>query len=166
MKFICDVMLGRLSRYLRMLGLDSPYIRNYQELDKLIKGEESYYFFTRRTKNAPQNSVFVRSDRIKEQVEEVISLIMPYFNEEMVFSRCLNCNELLVDVEKDDIEGSVPEYVYHSHEIFKICSSCRKIYWGGTHTEHMENLIKSILIKTQPASDVLITRDENKETDI
>ncbi|HOV89470.1 MAG TPA: Mut7-C RNAse domain-containing protein [Syntrophorhabdaceae bacterium] len=150
MKFICDVMLGKLSRYLRMLGFDAPYIKNYRELNRLIEGSESYYFFTRRTKDLPDGAVLVRSDHIKTQIEEVLSVIRPYFNEELVFCRCLNCNVLLMDVEKKDIEGKVPEFVYHRHDLFKTCPVCKKIYWGGTHTEHMEAFIKSILIERQP----------------
>lgn len=148
MRFVCDVMLGRLVRYLRMLGLDAIYIKNYRELANIIKGSGEFCFLTKRTKNTPEGSVFIKADRVKEQIEEILPFISSYIDKNLLLCRCLDCNTVLVDREKTEVEGHIPEYVYHRHDRFKICPSCKKIYWGGTHTEHMEDWIRSLLDKT------------------
>lgn len=140
-------MLGRLARYLRILGLDTFYIKNYRELPDIIEKAEHYCFFTKRIKNIPENSIIIKSDNIRKQMEEVFPVIKPFIEKGLILGRCLECNTILTETEKIDIEGRVPEFVYHSHDRFKICQSCGKIYWGGTHTEHMENWIKSFLGK-------------------
>lgn len=145
MRFICDVMLGRLARYLRILGLDTVYIKNYQELINITQGAGPFCFFTKRTKNTPEGSIFIKADRIKEQMEEVMPIISPYIDKGLFLCRCLDCNTMLVDREKSEIEGHIPEFIYHRHDRFKVCPSCKKIYWGGTHLEHMETWIKSLL---------------------
>ena len=53
-------------------------------------------------------------------------------------TRCIECNTLLESAEKADIEARVPEYIYHHHEEFKVCPSCKKVYWEGTHAEQMK----------------------------
>jgi uncharacterized protein with PIN domain len=155
MIFICDVMLGKLTRYLRILGLDTLYIKGYRELTGIIERSKPYYFFTRRTKNVPQGSILIRSDHIKEQIEEVLPIIAPYIEKRLILSRCLDCNTVLVDTEKREIEGGVPEFVYHRHDRFKVCPSCKKIYWGGTHTENMKRFIESLFGDSQSPADTL-----------
>ncbi|MCX7966051.1 MAG: Mut7-C RNAse domain-containing protein [Syntrophorhabdaceae bacterium] len=145
MKFICDVMLGRLARYLRIFGLDAIYIRKYEEIPHLLDKSKQYYFFTKRTKNLPEGSVLIKSDHINEQLIEALPFIKPFLEEKLFFSRCLECNAILKDVEKSDVEGLVPEYIFHTHVEFKKCPSCNKIYWAGSHIEHMEKWIDEFL---------------------
>jgi len=146
MKFICDIMLGRLAKYLRVLGLDTVYIKNYKYLPHIIDKDSQYYFFTKRSKNVPQGSIIIKSDHVKEQLKEALPVIRDYLNENSFFTRCLNCNTLLVHIDREEIEGLVPEYVFHNQLEFKKCLSCNKIYWSGTHIAHMEAWIDEILI--------------------
>lgn len=146
MRFICDVMLGKLARYLRIFGLDAVYLTNYKELREKVDKDVNYLFITKRTKHTPDGSIVIKSDHVKEQLKEIFPIIKPFLKEELFFTRCLDCNELLKDVEKKDIEGLVPEYVFHNYPEFKRCPSCNKVFWAGSHIEHMERLIESFLM--------------------
>jgi len=54
-----------------------------------------------------------------------------------VFSRCLECNAVLEDIDRESAFEKVPAYVYLTHERFARCPSCERIYWHGTHAEEM-----------------------------
>ena len=63
------------------------------------------------------------------------------------FTRCLECNELLLEQEKDNIKDRVPPYVFRTQEHYMECPSCRRIYWRGTHWEAMIKRLKKLLGK-------------------
>ena len=142
MRFICDSTLGKLTKYLRILGLDTVSINNLDILKNYKNLIDPPLFFTKRVKNISyQPKVFIRTNSIQEQINEVEDIIKPYINNKDFMARCIGCNALLELVQKEDIEAYVPEYVYHHHDEFKICPSCKKVYWEGTHTEQMKKWI-------------------------
>ncbi len=147
MRFICDIMLGKLVKYMRILGLDTVSARSIPELGAYSDTDELPYFFTKR--NVQQipyaNWVFVKSDIALDQLREIKAVIKPYINKQNLMNRCIRCNSLLSDIGKDDIEGLVPEFIFHRYDRFKTCLSCRKIYWEGSHVERMSRLIEAIL---------------------
>ena len=145
MKFICDSMLGNLAKHLRILGLDTISIENPDRLEPFTNNADPPFFFTKRIKKFPYRStVFIRSDTIEEQLEEIQHITQPYIDPEIFLKRCVECNSLLKSVVKEDIEALVPEYVYHHHEHFKRCLTCNKIYWEGTHTKAMKKWVEHI----------------------
>jgi len=54
------------------------------------------------------------------------------------FSRCLMCNEALVQIPKGEAEGKVPDFVHRTYNSFHICPRCHRIYWPGTHFQRMK----------------------------
>jgi uncharacterized protein with PIN domain len=60
-------------------------------------------------------------------------------------TRCIYCNEELISVQKEDVEGIVPEYVFENNDSFNQCRKCRKIYWRGTHFRRIEERLKGII---------------------
>ncbi|HBA53907.1 Mut7-C RNAse domain-containing protein [Syntrophorhabdus aromaticivorans] len=146
MKFICDAMLGKLAKYLRILGLDAEYANNPLVLDH-YKGEpEPPYFLTKRLKGITYPKVvLIRSDKPRDQLLEVKEIIRPYINREKIMNRCIECNVELADVDKYDIEQRVPEFVFHQYSRFRMCPQCRKVYWEGSHAVRMGDLIKEIM---------------------
>jgi uncharacterized protein len=146
MTLICDVMLGKLARYLRVFGLDVVYVRNLAALDRYGDRGESVLFFTKRTRPTHCGPmVLIKSDDPKEQLREVEHLIRPYIDPGKIMRRCIACNEELVDAAKDDVEQRVPEYIFHLYASFRMCPSCRRVYWEGSHTKGMRDLMEEIL---------------------
>ncbi len=145
MRFICDTTVGKLAKYLRIFGLDTVTISSPDELNQYIQSTGSPLLFTRRTKNISYRPMkLIKTNRIKEQIEEIEDLIKPYLKRKKFMTRCIECNSLLTSVEKKDIEALVPEYIYHNHEAFKICLSCKKVYWAGTHANKIKKRIKTL----------------------
>jgi hypothetical protein len=145
MRFICDSALGKLTKYLRVLGFDTISINSLNILQSYKNLPDPPLLFTKRTKVIIyQPTIFIQTNRIEEQIEEIENSIKPYINDKNFMTRCIECNTLLESTKKEDIEGRVPEYVYHHHERFKVCPSCRKIYWEGTHTEQMKKWTEAL----------------------
>ena len=145
MKFLCDIMLGKLAKYLRILGFDAVYLRDANLFHHYNKKEDPRWLLTRRkTMLADQRTIFIKAQNVREQLKELADLIKPAIDLDKVLTRCINCNVPLVDVKKEMIEHRVPEFVFHRYDLFKICPRCERVYWAGTHTEHMSQLIEEM----------------------
>jgi uncharacterized protein len=139
MKFIADVMLGRLAKRMRLLGLDVLYGRSLDDNEILrLSLEQDRMILTRDTGLADRplaaNHVFIRSDRVREQMEQVLAAFPV---EPLPLTRCSRCNEPLAPLDKRDARDLVPPYVYDTHDAFLQCRSCGRIYWRGSHVERM-----------------------------
>lgn len=147
-KFVADVHLGRLTRYLRMIGLDVIYKNDFKD-DEIVQTslKERRAILTRDRGILKRNEVthgyFVRSSKIEEQVKEVLKRF-DLKKEIKEFSRCIECNELLKPVKKKTIINQLPPKVAQSQNEFYRCPSCKKIYWKGSHYQRMLKFIQSI----------------------
>ena len=145
MRFACDVMLGKLAKYLRILGFDAVYLKKVDLLDHYEREDDPPYFLTRRRKAfAYEKTIYIKTENVQEQLKELRDLIKPFVDPDKVLARCINCNLPLAYVKKETIEHRLPEFVFHTYNAFKICPHCQRVYWAGTHTEHMAELIKEV----------------------
>jgi uncharacterized protein len=145
-RFVCDVMLGKLAKYLRLLGLDAVYLRDLSQLKNMSESALPWIFITRRTRFAGSHrTLVVHSDLTRGQVAELKDILKPLIDRSQVLNRCIECNELLEDIERTEVEHRVPEFVFHYYRRFRECPSCNRIYWEGSHARHMTNLLKELL---------------------
>jgi uncharacterized protein with PIN domain len=145
MKFIADVMLGRLARKLRLLGHDVLYDRSLDDNAVIrISLEQDRVILTRDTGLARRplaaNHLSIEADDAASQVLQVLSFLDRSSPPErpVPFTRCSQCNSLLVSAVKQNVKDLVPEYVYHCHDEFLQCPGCRRVYWPGSHIEKMK----------------------------
>jgi len=147
-KFIADVHLGRLTRYLRMIGLDVLYENNFED-DEILKIslEEKRAILTKDRGMLKRNEVthgyWVRSSKFKEQAVEIVKRfdLKKLIKE---FTRCIECNTMLKSISKQEIIDELPPKVSKSQTEFSRCPSCKKLYWKGTHHHRMLSFIKTI----------------------
>jgi uncharacterized protein with PIN domain len=150
-KFVADVHLGRLTRYLRMMGFDVSYKINFGD-DEIVRisVEERRAILTRDRGILKRNEVthgyFVRSSKVEEQVKEVLKRF-DLQKEIKEFSRCIECNELLVLIKKELIINQLPRKVAQSQNEFYFCPACNKIFWKGTHYQRMLTFVKRLGIE-------------------
>jgi len=147
-KFIADVHLGRLTRYLRMMGLDVLYKNNFKDEEIVeISLNEKRTILTRDRGILKRSEVthgyWVRSTKVEEQVKEVLRRF-DLQKEIKEFTRCIECNEWLKSIKKETIIDQLPPKVTNSQKEFYECPSCKKIYWKGTHYLRMLTFIQSI----------------------
>jgi uncharacterized protein with PIN domain len=151
MKFIADIMVGKLARYLRMAGYDVLY-KNTATDDEIIKEalktgrtvltRDSLMLTRKEFKNGRIKHLLIRDDRLKKQLEQVQSEFGLSLKPNLI--RCLECNSKLVKVKKEDIKNKVPPYVYKTHQNFLYCRKCDKYYWRGTHYHNIKNTFLNI----------------------
>lgn len=148
MKFIADAPLGKLAKWLRILGYDTLYFQE-KGLKKLLeKAERENRMILTRNRQlrkllVEKKSLFITQNQPWLQLKEVIQA----YNLEKSrkpFSLCLLCNQPLREIAKSKIEGKVPEYVYDTQNNFFTCPQCQRIYWPGTHLQGMEEKIDTL----------------------
>ena len=150
MKFLVDRMLGKLAKALRLLGYDAIYYQG-EDLTQLIRlaREQDRVILTRNTKLAarkPEDRVVrITQDHPELQLRELYEKGHIALSEEKSFSRCLVCNILLDGMTRKEVEGKVPDFIFHNYQEFYRCSQCGRIYWPGTHQQNMQKRIKEIL---------------------
>jgi len=142
-------MLGKLAKELRMLGYDTLYYRgeNTYPLIKLAR-EEGRVILTRNTKLLPRRPedriVRVMEDKPALQLRELIQKKVISLNEENLYSRCLLCNHLLDEMPREEVEGKVPDFIFYQQKEFSRCPQCLRIYWKGSHQDHMQKKIEEL----------------------
>jgi uncharacterized protein with PIN domain len=146
MKFLADAMLGRLAKWLRVLGHDTAYFPQLED-DQLIRlaRAEGRTLLTRDrdlTRRKGVRSLLIESDRFEEQLGQLLrDLNLDCTNQT---PRCPRCNAALLRVTKEDISARVPGYVLSRHSDFTRCPRCDKVYWKGTHWQRMRERIDAI----------------------
>jgi hypothetical protein len=147
-KFVADVHLGKLTKYLRMIGLDVLYKNNFEDDEIVsISLKEKRAILTKDRGILKRNEVthgyWIRTTKAEAQAKEVLER----FNlqkEIKEFSRCIECNDLLEPIKKEEIINQLPPKVKQTKEEFRFCPSCKKIYWKGTHYRRMLAFVQSI----------------------
>lgn len=153
MKFIADSMLGRLARWLRLLGYDTLYFPEIEDRVLLrISREEERILLTRDTRlvkiRGLKRFLLLDENDPFQQLKKVITTLRLDKGGQCIsplLIRCLICNTLLEKIPKESAKGMVPEYVYNTVEEFKLCPICRKFYWKGTHPEKARRKLLEVL---------------------
>ena len=151
MKFIATKELGKLVKWMRILGFDAEYFKeaNYSKLKITALRDERIILTKNLSLSQPQGIKMVRikSDLLNEQLQEVLKELNLKPDNNLMFSRCTVCNVVLESVEKDKIKHKVPEYVFKTQENFLACPVCQRVYWAGTHWGNVSQVIKEIMLR-------------------
>lgn len=148
MLFVADVHLGKLSRYLRMLGFDTVYRNDLQDQEIIVISITEKRIILTRDRQLLKNGkvthgYYLRSDDPRKQLEEVFrrfqlrSALKP-------FSRCMECNGLMERVDKKEIIEQLQEGTIRDFDEFFRCRACGRIYWKGSHFREMRKMIESL----------------------
>jgi len=138
-RFAVDRMLGRLARWLRVLGHDVAYGPRLggRELVACARREGRMVLTrdTRLCRDAAPPHLLVASDDFREQLREVAAAVP--LGPARLLARCLDCNSMLEDVERAAAERRVPPFVWSTHDRFLRCPRCDRFYWPATHRASM-----------------------------
>lgn len=147
-KFILDVHLGSLARMLRLLGFDTCYENHFADKEIVqIAVTGNRIILTRDVlllkHKVIRSGYWLRSQHTQEQTKEVVN----YFRlagKFKPFSRCLECNGLIVEARREEVTGKIPVEISQDYNEFFTCSGCHRIYWKGSHYDKMKLLVERL----------------------
>lgn len=135
--FAVDRTLGRLGKWLRLMGFDTLLEQDDPRgfADPAASGRIVLTRIRSRHQAFPAGrSLFIAHDRAAAQREQVVRELGLRACDLRPFTRCLRCNTVIVSADSTEVEDLVPEYVLATQESFSRCPSCGRVYWKGTHT--------------------------------
>ncbi|MDD5730713.1 MAG: Mut7-C RNAse domain-containing protein [Candidatus Omnitrophica bacterium] len=148
MKFLLTKELGRLAKWLRILGFDAEYFTENNAGSLIIQALRDERIILSRNRRLAKargvKTIFISSEKIKEQVPEVLKALNIEAVSDKMFTRCILCNTALIAVGKDKIKALVPEYVFETQERFFSCPECGRIYWQGSHWGNVVDTLKEL----------------------
>jgi uncharacterized protein with PIN domain len=154
LKFIADNNVGKLARWLRMVGFDTKLFNGEDDADMVATAQaENRIVLTRDTgimdrriiTSRKVRAILISSDRLAEQIQQVIEMLKIDKNQFKPLTLCLECNQPLIARAKAEVKDRVPSYVFKTQEQFVECLVCHRIYWKGTHWQSMQKKIESVL---------------------
>jgi len=150
-KFILDVHLGKLVKRLRLLGFDTLYSNTYsdEEISEISKADKRIVLTRDRgllKRKIITHGYYIKSRDPEEQLLEVVKRF-DLVKALKPFTRCLACNETLRNIDKERIINRLPEKVRLRYNTFQYCSTCDKIYWLGSHWQHMKKSLEGFFRK-------------------
>jgi len=148
MKLLLTRELGRLSKWLRILGFDTEYFTGDNLSSLIIQALRDSRIIVTRNHHLPKSGgikiIVLKSETLKEQLQEVLKALDISLDANLMFTRCIICNQPLIEIAKEKTKDRVPEYVYNTQEDFITCPQCNRIYWQGTHWGNVAATLKEI----------------------
>jgi uncharacterized protein with PIN domain len=147
-RFVADTMLGRLARWLRILGCDVLYGPNFSGRGLLSAARREGRVVLTRDRRRSRGAhmppfLLVEGDGFRVQLRQVVDAfgIEPG---EALFKRCAECNGELEALPRDAVAGKVPEFVFATQRSFRRCSGCGQLYWDGTHVARIRRELEAL----------------------
>ncbi len=139
-KFVCDNTVGKLARLLRMAGFDTAYVPE-DNLSRVISlsREQDRKIISRNSRFAELTIVsdfyHLDADDPEEQFIQLFVDLQLELDSDRYLTRCVDCNDELIPIARNDVKDRVWPYVWQSQDNFSTCPACGRIYWRATHAQ-------------------------------
>lgn len=152
LKFIVDENVGKLAKWLRLMGYDTVYfsgddsemVATALRENRIILTRDTAIVRRRLATTGRLRVVLLTTEDAEQQIGQVIGALglgcrfRP-------FSLCLECNRPLEERSKEEVKGRVPPYVFRTQEQYMECPACHRIYWRGTHWAAMTRKLEGFV---------------------
>ena len=151
-KFIADNNVGKLARWLRLMGYDTllfeqkddgQMIKTAMGEDRVILTKDTQFMKRRLVTNGKIKTILIREDDPKIQVQEVVKTLNLNYHFKP-FSLCMECNQVLIARSKEEVKNSIPAHVFKTQTQYMECPACHRIYWQGTHWRDMVKKLQDL----------------------
>lgn len=152
-RFIVDNNVGKLVKWLRMMGYDTLFFNGHNDShmiamalaeDRVMLTRDTQLMKRRVVTSGRVKAISVSSDNPEEQIRQVID-ILNLDCRFRPFSICLECNQLLEEKSTSQVKDLVPPYVFQTQSQYMECPACHRIYWKGTHWQAMSEKIERLI---------------------
>jgi uncharacterized protein len=151
-KFIADNNVGKLARWLRLIGYDTllfkqkddgQMIRRALSEDRVILTKDTQFMKRRLVTNGTLKTIHIKQDDPKLQVQELVKTLNLNHHFKP-FSLCLECNRALIARHREEVKNLVPAHVFETKTQYTECPACHRIYWPGTHWQAMVKKLQDL----------------------
>jgi uncharacterized protein with PIN domain len=147
-KFLADSMLGKLARWLRMLGQDVVYSTELSDSELLgVAKKEARVLLTKdlelykRAISRGIDGFYVEGETESDRLAELAQRYALTLEVDMEKSHCPLCNTKLIATPKEQISNELEKNTLTYYDKFWKCLNCRQIYWQGSHWKQITNTI-------------------------
>ena len=156
-KFIVDNNVGKLAKWLRIMGYnaslftgedDGKMVKLALAQNRVILTKDRQIMSRRLVTSGRLKAILIEDDDSKAQLQQIVeALNLDY--QFKPFSICLECNQSLVERDKEGVRDLVPPYVFKTQNLYMECPSCHRIYWRGTHWQAMSQELERFTAQKQ-----------------
>ncbi len=153
-RFAADRMLGRLARWLRLLGADvlfDPALGGGRLLAR-ARAEGRVALTRDKRLRTASDALYLEGNRFRDQLRDVLARC-PFDPRGIAFTRCAHCNEPLCEAPREAIMRRVPPFVYASQERFLRCRRCNRVFWRATHPQRIRRELDAMGLASWPLTD-------------
>lgn len=164
MRFLADGMLGKLSRWLRMLGQDVTYSvqLNDTQLLNLVKNENRVlltkdFELYKRAIARGLDAYYIEGKTESDRLAEVAKRYGVLLAIDMDKSRCPVCNTKLVSTPKEQLSSELEKNTFTHYNKFWKCPNCGQVYWQGAHWKQINNTLEDAQAKLENSKRKIVT---------
>ena len=152
LRFIVDHNVGKLAKWLRLMGYDSLFFDGSDDSHMVARAlAEGRVILTRDTEIMKRRvitsgrikAVLINSDDPERQMQQLMDTL-DLNRQFRPFTLCLECNQPLLERSREEVKDLVPPYVYKTQRQYMECPACHRIYWRGTHWEAMSRMLETL----------------------
>ncbi|MEM2104753.1 MAG: Mut7-C RNAse domain-containing protein [Candidatus Bathyarchaeia archaeon] len=150
MKFVADGMLGKLTRWLRILGHNVKYSNRLEDSQLIaIAKKERRILLTRDLELYQQaaakkiQAFYVDGQTEAERLAKIAEKFGITLDVDMAKSRCPKCNAHVKPILKEKVAGKVEDNTLSHYDEFWQCLKCGQIYWQGAHWKRIRETLES-----------------------
>ena len=145
--------MGKLARWLRLAGFDAVFFDGEDDSQMIASAlAEKRVLLTKDTQimkrwvvtSGRLKAILIEGDEPEEQMRQVIKSLNLDCQFEP-FTICLECNQPLQEIGKEQVKDRVPPYVFKTQEQYMECPNCHRIYWRGTHWQSMLKKLQKLV---------------------
>ncbi len=152
-RFIADHNVGKLGRWLRMMGFDTESFGEGEDWrmvaravaeDRALLTRDTDILKRRLVTDGKLKAILLKSTQVEQQLRQVVDEL-GLAGEARPLTRCLECNQPLVETTGEAVADRVPAYVRKTASEYRECPACHRVYWKGTHWQAMSRRIKRLM---------------------
>jgi len=145
-RFLCDVNVGKLGRWLRILGYDAEFMDPHRDEELILRARKERRILLTTDSGITdrpylRDCLLIESRDHRLQLKQVCEAFRLRPPAERIFSRCTVCNVPVREADKAAVESRVPSHAFALHDRFYECQACGRAYWPGTH---LRNTLKAL----------------------
>jgi uncharacterized protein with PIN domain len=149
LRFVADVNLGELAKYLRLFGFDALHDSDADPQSLVDMSVHQGRVLLTQSCNLLNHRCIMRGILVREtDPEKQLKAIferLDLYADARPFSRCLSCNEPAQPIPKEEVARKLSPGIGANCQASNRCGSCNRLYWEGTDFQRLNRFVEDML---------------------